>query len=248
MMKTEGKLSGRRILITGAASGMGRAIAVLFHREGAHVALLDLNGPAVTELARELEGFGAECDISSAQQVADSVAAAIAALGGLDGVVNAAGLYYSKAFEETDLESWNRVMAVNVNGPYHILQTVLPALRQSATATIVNIASISGYLPMAGTAAYSTSKAAVLMLTKSLGFELGPHIRVNAICPGVIKTEMTRHIWEDPARAASTSDRVALKKMGEAEDIAKAALYLSSEDSSFATGTEIVLDGGFSWR
>ena len=86
------------------------------------------------------------------------------------------------------------------------------------------------------------------MLTKSLGFELGPHIRVNAICPGVIKTEMTRHIWEDPARAASTADRVALKKMGDADDIARAALYLSSDDSSFATGTEIVLDGGFSWR
>ncbi|WP_373083562.1 SDR family NAD(P)-dependent oxidoreductase [Zhongshania sp.] len=248
MSNRDGKLAGRRILITGAASGMGRAIAELFTREGARVALLDLNGPAVLELAKDLQGFGIECDISSAQQVADSVVAAIKALGGLDGVVNAAGLYYSKSFEETDIESWNRVMAVNVTGPYHLLQAALPALRQASSATIVNIASISGYLPMAGTAAYSTSKAAILMLTKSLGFELGPNIRVNAICPGVIKTEMTRHIWEDPARAASTADRVSLKKMGEAEDIAKAALYLSSEDSSFATGTEIVLDGGFSWR
>ena len=248
MTQTLGKLIGRRILITGAASGMGRAIAELFTREGARVALLDLNGPAVLELAKDLQGFGVECDISSAPQVADSVAAAIKALGGLDGVVNAAGLYYSKAFEETDLESWNRVLAVNVTGPYHLLQAALPALRQASSATIVNIASISGYLPMAGTAAYSTSKAAILMLTKSLGFELCPSIRVNAICPGVIKTEMTRHIWQDPARAVSTADRVALKKMGDAEDIAKAALYLSSEDSSFATGTEIVLDGGFSWR
>lgn len=245
---TQKKLEGRRILITGAASGMGRAIAALFASEGAKVALLDRNGPAVVKYAAELQGFGVECDISSPSQVQSSVGSAIEACGGLDGVVNAAGLYLSAAFEATDLESWNRVMSVNVNGPYNILQAALPALRKAEAATIVNIASVSGYMPMAGTAAYSTSKAAVIMLTKCLGFELGPKIRVNAICPGVIKTEMTRHIWTDPERAANTAARVALNKMGEPEDIARAALFLSSDDSSFATGTEIVLDGGFSWR
>jgi len=162
--------------------------------------------------------------------------------------VNAAGVYFSRSFEETDPESWNRVMSVNVNGPYNILQAALPALRQAPAATIVNIASVSGYMPMSGTAVYSASKAAVIMLTKCLGFELGPKIRVNAICPGVIKTEMTRHIWTEPERAANTAARVALNKMGEPEDVARAALFLSSDDSSFATGTEIVLDGGFSWR
>lgn len=245
---TQKKLEGRRILITGAASGMGRAIAALFASEGAKVALLDRNGPAVVKYAAELQGFGSECDISSPSQVQSSVGNAIEACGGLDGVVNAAGLYLSAAFEDTDLESWNRVMSVNVNGPYNILHAALPALRQAASATVVNIASVSGYMPMAGTAAYSASKAAVIMLTKCLGFELGPKIRVNAICPGVIKTEMTRHIWTDPERAANTAARVALNKMGEPEDIARAALFLSSDDSSFATGTEIVLDGGFSWR
>ena len=245
---TQKKLEGRRILITGAASGMGKAIAELFVREGAKVALLDRNGPAVEKLAAELQGFGFECDIGAAPQVQSSIARAVEALGGLDGVVNAAGLYLSASFEDTDLESWNRVMSVNVNGPYNILQAALPALRQADAATIVNIASISGYMPMTGTAAYSASKAAVIMLTKCLGFELGPKIRVNAICPGVVKTEMTRHIWTDPERAKNTSARVALNKMGEADDIARAALFLSSDDSSFATGTEIVLDGGFSWR
>jgi NAD(P)-dependent dehydrogenase (short-subunit alcohol dehydrogenase family) len=245
---TQKKLEGRRILITGAASGMGRAIAELFAREGAKVALLDRNGPAVLKLAAELQGFGVECDIASWTQVQGSVTSAIDACGGLDGVVNAAGVYFSRSFEETDPESWNRVMSVNVNGPYNILQAALPALRQAPAATIVNIASVSGYMPMSGTAVYSASKAAVIMLTKCLGFELGPKIRVNAICPGVIKTEMTRHIWTEPERAANTAARVALNKMGEPEDVARAALFLSSDDSSFATGTEIVLDGGFSWR
>lgn len=248
MTQAGGKLEGRRILVTGAASGMGRAIAELFVREGAKLALLDKNGPAVAKLAAQLQCFGVECDIASWQQVQHSVERAIEACGGLDGVVNAAGMYFNRAFDEIDVESWNQVMAVNVNGPYHVLRAALAALRAEPAATIVNIASVSGYMPMSGTSVYSASKAAIIMLTKSLGCELGPRIRVNAICPGVIQTEMTRHIWEDPARAASTAGRVALKKIGSAEDVARAALFLSCDDSSFATGTEIVLDGGFSWR
>ncbi len=248
MTQTVRKLDGRRILITGAASGMGRAIAELFAREGARVALLDRNGPAVAKLAAELQCFSVECDIASPQQVQSSVGSAVEALSGLDGVINAAGVYHVGSFEETSLETWNRLMSVNVNGLFHMVQATLPALRQAPAAAIVNVASISGFLPMAGTSAYSACKAAVLMLTKSLALELGPTIRVNAICPGVIKTEMTRHIWSDPERAANTSARVALNKMGDPEDIARAALYLSSNDSGFVTGTEIVVDGGFSWR
>jgi len=243
-----GKLKGRRILITGAASGMGRAIAQLFAKEGAQLALLDRNAAGVAAVATELQAFGCQCDISSWEEVAQSVARAIEHCGGLDGVVNAAGVYLAKPFEEIDPQSWNRIVSTNLNGPYHIVRATLPALRAASAATIVNIASVSGHMPMAGTSVYSASKAAVLMLTKCLGFELGPTIRVNAICPGVIRTEMTRHIWEDPARAAATADRVALKKIGSPEEIAQAALYLSCDDSGFSTGTEIVVDGGFSWR
>ncbi|MBP6683027.1 MAG: SDR family oxidoreductase, partial [Halioglobus sp.] len=205
MKSAEGKLEGRRILITGAASGMGRATAELFAREGATLALLDKNGPEVEKLAAQLQGFGFECDISSWQQVHHRVERAIEACGGLDGVVNAAGMYCNRPFAEIDVECWNQVMAVNVNGPYHVLRAALAALRAAPAATIVNIASVSGYLPMPGTSVYSASKAAVIMLTKSLGCELGPNIRVNAICPGVIQTEMTRHIWEDPERVQSTA-------------------------------------------
>lgn len=248
MTTTERKLEGRRILITGAASGMGRATAQLFASEGARLALLDKNGPEVVALATQLQGFGVECDVASWQQVSASVALANDACEGLDGVVNAAGMYYNAPFEEVEPETWNQLMAVNVNGPYHIARAVLPALRSATSATIINVASVSAYMPMSGTSAYATSKAAVIMLTKSLACEVGPDIRVNAICPGVIRTPMTRHIWADPARAAATAERVALQKIGSPEDVARAALYLSCSDSSFATGTEIVLDGGFSWR
>jgi 3-oxoacyl-[acyl-carrier protein] reductase len=242
------KLENRRILITGAASGMGRAIAELFAREGARTALLDRNGPAVCALAEQLHVPGFECNIAALQQVEQCVARVADALGGLDGVVNAAGTYLVKPFEEIEPEAWNRIMSVNVNGPYHVLRAAVPVLRKSASATIVNIASVSGYMPIAGTSVYSASKAAVIMLTKSLALELGPHIRVNTICPGVIRTEMTRHIWSDEARAAATAERVALKKIGTPDEVAHAALFLSSSDSSFTTGTEITLDGGFSWR
>jgi acetyl esterase/lipase/NAD(P)-dependent dehydrogenase (short-subunit alcohol dehydrogenase family) len=245
---SDGKLAGRKILITGAASGMGRATAELFVREGARVALLDLNEEGVTTLAGSLGVFACRCDISSAREVSESVVKAVNYLGGLDGVVNAAGVYLAKSFEDIDPDSWNRIIATNLNGPYNIVHAVLPVLRKAPLATIVNIASVSGYMPMAGTSVYSASKAAVIMLTKCLALELGPTIRVNAICPGVIRTEMTRHIWQDAARAASTAERVALKKIGTPEQIASAALYLSSDDSGFSTGTEIVVDGGFSWR
>jgi len=246
--KTRGKLAGRRILITGAASGMGRAIAELFVSEGARVALLDLNEEGVTALANSLGALACRCDISSAADVSRCVNEAIEYLGGLDGIVNAAGVYLAKMFQNIDADSWNRVITTNLNGPYYIVSAALPALRKAPAATIVNIASISAYLPMAGTSVYSASKAGVIMLTKCLALELGPTIRVNAICPGVIRTEMTRHIWQDAERAAGTAERVALKKIGTPEEIASAALYLSSEDSGFSTGTEIVVDGGFSWR
>lgn len=247
-LRAGGKLAGRRILITGAASGMGRATAELFEREGARVALLDRNVEGVTELASTLGAFAFACDITSSTDVGKCVDEAVKVLGGLDGIVNAAGVFLARPFEEIDSDSWNRVITTNLNGPYYVVQAALSALRRAPLATIVNIASVSGYLPMAGTSVYSASKAAVIMLTKCLALELGPTIRANAICPGVIRTEMTRHIWQDQARAASTADRVALKKIGTPEEIANAALYLSSGDSGFTTGTEIVVDGGFSWR
>jgi NAD(P)-dependent dehydrogenase (short-subunit alcohol dehydrogenase family) len=246
--KPKVRLQGRRIVVTGAASGMGAGVARLFAEEGAALALLDRNADGVRAIGEQLKAWTSALDVSDLASVEQAVEGAEAALGGLDGVVNAAGVLIEKPFAELDPESFNRLLGVNLVGPYNVIRSALPALNRAERATIVNIASVSGFLPMAGTSGYSASKAGLIMLGKSLALELGPKIRVNTICPGVIKTEMTRHIWTDAPRAERTADRVALKTLGEPEDIARAALFLSTEDSRFSTGTEIVVDGGFSWR
>lgn len=243
-----GRMQGRRLIVTGAASGMGKAIAELFAAEGAALALLDRDEARLSEVARGLGATAQVCDVADAGSVDAAVAAAVGALGGLDGVVNAAGVLVAKPFAEFDRATWDRLIAVNLTGPFNVVHAALPALQAAARATIVNIASVSGVLPMAGTSGYSASKAGLIMFTKCLAFDLGPTIRANCICPGVIKTEMTRYLWENPEHSQRAADRVALKKLGGPEDIARAALYLSSDDSAFTTGTEIIVDGGFSWR
>lgn len=243
-----GRMQGRRLIVTGAASGMGKAIAELFAAEGAALALLDRDEARLSEVARGLGATAQVCDVADAGSVDAAVAAAVGALGGLDGVVNAAGVLVAKPFAELDRATWDRLIAVNLTGPFNVVHAALPALQAAAQATIVNIASVSGVLPMAGTSGYSASKAGLIMFTKCLAFDLGPTIRANCICPGVIKTEMTRYLWENPEHSQRAADRVALKKLGGPEDIARAALYLSSDDSAFTTGTEIIVDGGFSWR
>ena len=242
------KLDGRRIVITGAASGMGRDIARLFAQESASLALLDRNEAGVGEVAAGLSAKAYGCDVSDRAQVGEVVATAAAALGGIDGVVNAAGILITKLFDELDPESWDRMLAVNLTGPYNVVRAALPMLRAADKATIVNIASVSALMPMAGTAGYSASKAGLAMFTKCIAFDLGPKIRANTICPGVIKTEMTRYLWENPEHADRAEQRVALKRLGEPDDVSRAALFFSTEDSGFTTGTELPVDGGFSWR
>jgi NAD(P)-dependent dehydrogenase (short-subunit alcohol dehydrogenase family) len=241
-------MDGRRVLITGAASGMGKAIAELFVAEGAAVALLDRDEARLAGVAAALGAPAQACDVSAAEAVEAAVAKALAALGGLDGVVNAAGVLAAKPFAELDRATWDKMIAVNLTGPFNVVRAALPALQAAPAATIVNIASVSGYMPMAGTAAYSASKGGLVMFTKGLAFDLGPQIRANCICPGVIRTEMTRYLWENPEHAQRASDRVALKRLGDPEQVAQAALFLSTEASAFTTGSEITVDGGFSWR
>ncbi|PXA82846.1 3-oxoacyl-ACP reductase [Nostoc sp. 3335mG] len=244
-----GRLDGRKILVTGAASGMGRAIARRFAQEGAGLALLDRNADGVAAVAGEVGAQGYGCDVSDRAQVADVVGRAGDALGGLDGIVNAAGILDITTFADLKPESFDRMVAVNLTGPYNVIHAALPRLQAAEKATIVNIASVSGLMPMDGTSGYSASKAGLIMLTRCLGLDLGPKIRTNAICPGVIKTEMTRYIWDgNPEHSARAADRTALKRLGEVEDVAGAALFFSTEDSGFTTGAWLPVDGGFAWR
>lgn len=243
-----GRLNGRKVLVTGAASGMGREIARLFAAEGASLVLLDRNAQGVQAVAAELGQQGHGCDVSNRAEVNAVVAEAGRVLDGLDGVINAAGILDTVPFDDLAPESWDRMIGVNLTGPFNVVKAALPFLRQADSATVVNIASVSGMMPMAGTVGYSASKGGAIMFGKALAFDLGPKIRVNTICPGVIVTEMTRYLWESPEHTERAKGRVALQRLGQVEDVARAALFFSTEDSGFTTGTELPVDGGFSWR
>jgi NAD(P)-dependent dehydrogenase (short-subunit alcohol dehydrogenase family) len=237
------RLQGRRIAITGGASGIGRATAALFAAQGAKVAVLDRTIPEAA--GNGLPAFA--CDVSSESDVAAAVGQAAEALGGLDGLVNAAGIFHPNTLEETPLPMWQSVMAVNLTGTYLVCRAALPFLRRSGDASIVNIASGVGLLPTGpGSAAYVVSKGGVIALTRVLALEAAPTVRVNAICPGAVETPMTEGTLRDESGAVRSSvvRRYALQRPSSPDELANAILFLTSSDASSITGISLAVDGG----
>jgi NAD(P)-dependent dehydrogenase (short-subunit alcohol dehydrogenase family) len=242
-----GRLAGRRALVTGAASGIGRETARRFAAEGAAVALLDRDEAGLRAVAGEIGAAWFVCDIASPESVEANVGAAAERLGGLDAVVNAAGVLIRQPFETIDVAMWQLLFEINLRGPALVCKAALPALRRAPQATIVNIASLSALKPSPGTAAYAASKSGLLMLTKCLAEELAPGIRVNAVCPGIVETAMTEGFMTDPATRERVREANVLHTTGVPADIAAACLYLTSDESRFMTGTQMVIDGGSSF-
>lgn len=242
-------MAGRRALVTGAASGIGRATAELFIAEGAAVALLDRNAGLLETAASELGGTAVAADVSLHAEVDRAVAAAAEALGGLDTVVNAAGVSMLQPFEETAPEIWQQTLAVNLTGPYAVCRAALPHLRAAGGGSIVNIASGAGLRPIPNSAAYSASKAGLIMFGRALATELaGDGIRVNTVCPGIVDTPMMqtaldRSLEPEAARQA-VIERYLLKRLAEPREIALAVRYLSSAEAAYVTGTTLPVDGG----
>ncbi len=242
------QLDGRRILITGASSGIGRATAIRFAREGCATALLGRDESRLRALHAELDAPFVCADLTDSDAVAGAVRGAAEALGGLDGIVNAAGISLYRRYEEIALADWTQMIATNLTAPFLVCQAALPYLRETNGATIVNISSASAILPapFTGASAYVASKGGLNGLSRALAVELAPNIRVNVVCPGAVKTAMMGDVTED--QLAEYASHYALRRVATPEEIAGAALFLSSRESSFMTGCLVAVDGGRSYH
>ncbi len=237
-----GRLQGRRIVVTGAASGIGRAIAQLFAAEGAALALFDRDAAGLAATAAQTGGHVCEVDVASEASVAAAAAQAAQALGGIDGVVNAAGIMRTGLMEDTPMAVWRQVIDVNLTGTFMVSRACLPWLRQAEGATIVNIASAAGLLPNApGLTAYAASKGGVVNLGRAMAAELAPAIRVNTVCPGMVDTPMAEGFHANVANYA-------LKRLAQPAEIARVILFLTSADGSYVTGATLAADGGRSYH
>jgi NAD(P)-dependent dehydrogenase (short-subunit alcohol dehydrogenase family) len=236
------RLQGRRVVVTGAASGIGRRTAQLFADEGASLTLLDRDAAGLDSIAQATRAHAFALDITDEQAVARAIGQGASAMGGIDGLVNAAGIMWRGSVGEVSVADWRRVIDVNLTGMYIVVQACLPWLRQAAGATIVNLGSGQSLLPNTpNRAAYSASKGGVLNLSRALAAELAPDVRVNCVCPGLVDTPMA-----DGVRA--NVGNYALGRLAQPLEIAQAILFLSSAESSFVTGAALAVDGGRSFH
>ncbi|KAA0235878.1 MAG: SDR family oxidoreductase [Dehalococcoidia bacterium] len=245
-MRLEGKLA----IVTGAASGIGAATAALFAEEGARVLAVDLPG---TRLARAHKTHSRvetlEADIAAGGAGARVVGEAVSRFGGLDILMNNAGVGSNAPAEDLPVEEWDRVFSVNVRGMFLLCQAAIPVLKRSKGGRIINIASVMAQRTDYGLSAYVAAKHAVAGLTKTLALELGRSgITCNYIEPGAIYTGMTKANFDQPHIREVWEKKSPLRRLGQPADIARGALYLASDDSSFVTGHGLVIDGGLTLR
>lgn len=248
------RLPGKRALVTGAASGIGRRTAQRFAEEGAAVLCADLNGDGAEETAELIGEAGGNAhatrvDVTHADEVGAMVKQALADLGGLDIVVNNAGITIVGAAHDLDEPEWDRELDINLKSVYLVSKAAWPHLEAAGGGSISSTASIAGLRAIPDDAAYCASKAAVIMLTKCMALDgAAAGIRVNCVCPGFTQTPMIEGYFgdqEDPeaARQAAVAAHP-LGRLGDPLDIADGFVYLASEDARWVTGTELVVDGG----
>jgi NAD(P)-dependent dehydrogenase (short-subunit alcohol dehydrogenase family) len=248
------RLKNRIVVVTGAASGIGRACAMECAAEGARVVVVDINAEGAAETVRMIAAAGGAAravrtDVSDEASVAALAAEVMRVEGAVHALINNAAIFYAKTVEETALEEWNRQMAVNVGGIFLTSKHFMPYLRASRGA-IVNMSSANGYFVEPGCAGYCATKAAIIGLTKAMAIDHGRDgVRVNCICPGYIDTGLAQAYFDvqtDPAQARAEAGKLhALWRIGQPEEIARVAAFLASDDASFITGAAIAADGGF---
>ena len=247
------QLEGKSALVTGAASGIGRASALALASAGAAVCVSDINLKDAEETARLIHDAGGQaiarpCDVTDRADVQAMIAATVAAFGRLDAAVNNAGIsgHFYQRFHEADDDMFARVLDVNLRGVWHCMKAELPPMLAQGSGAIVNIASVAGLIGAPRAADYTASKHAVVGLTKSAALDYAQSgIRVNAVCPAYTDTAMVQGaVAGNPVMASIMTRAIPMGRLGRAEEIAEAVVWLCSDASSFVTGHALVLDGG----
>ena len=245
-------LEGKRALVTGASRGIGAAIALGFAECGADVAVTARSTSDLEELAGKIEATGRRgvsitCDVTKTEDIARCVDVAMEHLGGIDVLVNnAGGTRFMAPVLALREEGWDKAINLNLKSVFTFCQRVGAHMVEHGSGSVINVASIGGLHASPTLSFYGAAKAGVVSLTKTLSVEWGnAGVRVNALCPGWVKTELNRNLWgEDPALATATVQNVPLQRWGETSDIVGAAVYLASEAAAYTTGAVLVIDGG----
>lgn len=248
------RLKDKVALITGSSRGIGRATALLFAREGAKVIVnYSKSRKEANAVVNEIRGPGSDaiavkCNISDEKEVKEMMAESISRFGRIDILVNNAGIVASKPFSELTPADWERTLGVNLIGVFLCSQAAAPHMLGQKQGRIINISSIRGieHCGRPGAFDYSASKAGVINFTKTLAKELAPFVTVNSVAPGWVETEMSRNL--DPALRKSETEKIYMKRFASPDEVAKAALFLASDDASYITGHVLVVDGGYSLK
>ena len=245
-------LSSRVVLITGGATGIGESLVRNFARQGSRVAFLDIQDEPAHALCRSLaeEGRSApsyiHCDLTDIAALRAAVERVVKAYGTVDVLVNNAANDQRHQSEDVTPDYWDHCMAINLRPQFFMMQAVIPAMRAAGRGSIVNMSSISWMVPSTGLPAYTTAKAAVVGLTRTMAHELGPeNIRVNCVLPGGIATERQQRLWYTPEYVANMMARQALKRTLVPDDVARLVLFLAADDSSAITNQSYIVDGGW---
>lgn len=250
------RLEGKVALITGGGTGIGRAIALAFAREGAKLAVAGRRKEKLTETIRELEKQGGQglaivCDVAKAKDAAHAVRETVKNFGRLNVLVNNAGVLHASTIEGISEAEWDRLMTINLKGPFLMCRAALPEFRKSGGGAIINVGSVLGLVAMKDRAAYCASKGGVTLLTKAMALDHAhENVRSNCICPSIVETELVQGLFsaseEGKALRKARIGQIPIGRMGRPEDVAELAVFLASDESSWLTGAAIPLDGGLS--